>query len=102
VRAWALLRYDRAQAQMDLSGTYLGIGEAAEAASGFGALGKWGGWREREETDLVTADWVLAEGNVTWFIVPTEAHPAYGWWAVERAMHLVRDCLRAIVRGRAR
>jgi hypothetical protein len=102
VRAWALLRFDVAEGLMDLSGTYLGVGEAAEAANGFGAKGRWGSWRAREDQDLVTADWVLAEGSVTWFIVPTEVHPALGWWAVERAMHLVRDCLRAIARGRTR
>jgi len=102
VRAWALLRYDRAGAQMDLSGTYLGPGEAADAADGFGARAKWGSWREREDTDLVTADWVLDRQDVTLYIVPTEVHAARGWWAVQRAMNLARDCLRAIVKGGAR
>ena len=102
MRAWALLRYDVPGKWLDLSGTYLGIGEAAEAASDFGARCKWGSWRERGEEDLVTADWVLDGEKVTWYIIPTEVHPARGWWAVQRAGELVRDCLRAIRKGGAR
>jgi hypothetical protein len=100
--AWALLRHFPSDESWELSGVYMGIGEAEAAASGLGAEGRWGSWRECREDDAVSEGWVLPGEKAAWYIVGTEVHPARGWWAVQRAVHLVRDCLRAIRKGGTR
>lgn len=99
MKVYALVRFDLADPEMNIAGTYFLPQAAMSAACGYGARGEW---EEYPERALMMADYVLHAKEATWYVCPVEVMPSFSWEAARAVAVLLREVLTGIMKNGAR